>query len=201
MLDATNLTYGTNIQELALAALTGALAELQGSAEGHKLHLMLEGHGREPWNSDIDISNTVGWFTSMYPVVFTSSNDISMLLRQIKQKLRAVPEKGLSYGALKYLVPNLESPIKSHRSHNISFNYLGRFQEMKAENGMFEVVQDIYVPQTAADESSFTPGDIGLSHVGPELVLDISAPEWLFSQQELNQWVQLWSSWMHRIIE
>ncbi|CAK4716159.1 unnamed protein product, partial [Aphanomyces euteiches] len=93
-LDVANVTYGTNIQEIALAALTGALGELRGG--DCPLRLMMEGHGREPWTSDLDLSSTVGWFTTEYPITFSSSPNLADMLRQVKQKLRGLPEKGLS---------------------------------------------------------------------------------------------------------
>ncbi|CAK4619992.1 unnamed protein product, partial [Aphanomyces euteiches] len=58
-LSAANHPYGTNVQDLALAALTLAYAQLKqekGSIEGYCFPLMLEGHGREPWHADLDIS-------------------------------------------------------------------------------------------------------------------------------------------------
>ncbi|KAF0705447.1 hypothetical protein As57867_007021, partial [Aphanomyces stellatus] len=113
--DSANATYGTNIQELALAALTEAIADIRSSA--HSLNLMMEGHGREPWDANMDVSSTVGWFTSLFPVVFNASGDVSTTLRQVKQKLRAVPNKGLSYGAIKYLAPDSTETnrVKTHR--------------------------------------------------------------------------------------
>ncbi|KAH9105428.1 hypothetical protein LEN26_011760 [Aphanomyces euteiches] len=102
-----------------------------------KFAVMLEGHGREAWTSDIDVSTTVGWFTCEFPVVFTDLSDLGDLLLQVKQRLRAVPDKGLSYAAIKYLAPQSESTqkVKAHRPHNIVFNYLGRFQECTQKMG------------------------------------------------------------------
>ncbi|CAK4358812.1 unnamed protein product [Aphanomyces euteiches] len=200
-LDAANVTYGTNIQEIALAALTGALGELRGG--DCPLRLMMEGHGREPWTSDLDLSSTVGWFTTEYPISFSSSPNLADMLRQVKQKLRGLPEKGLSYGAIKYLVPDSDEVevIKGHRRHNLSFNYMGKFQEVGASKSMFSIAKGIDLPQMASDEVSFCPGLASLRHDSSNLVLDISAPEWMFSQAEIESWSKLWVEWMHRIID
>ncbi|CAK4487559.1 unnamed protein product, partial [Aphanomyces euteiches] len=203
-LDLANAKYGTNIQELALAALANSLDELREEKRNDvPFAVMLEGHGREPWSNDIDIMTTVGWFTCEYPVAFTASEDIGDLLRQVKQKLRSVPQKGLSYGALKYLTPASESTqkIKSHRRHNIGFNYMGRFQEANSENGYFEIVTGISVPQFGADEVPLLPGNLVLSHDNGELVMSAVMEEWQFSSHELEAWMELWVKWMHRIIE
>ncbi|KAF0700190.1 Aste57867_9274 [Aphanomyces stellatus] len=99
-LDSANAKYGTNIQELALSALTVAYAELTSpcNLESIMLPLMLEGHGRESWllSETIDVSNTVGWFTCLFPIVCTSTCKISNLIRQIKQTIRGVPHGGIS---------------------------------------------------------------------------------------------------------
>ncbi|KAF0709246.1 hypothetical protein As57867_006018, partial [Aphanomyces stellatus] len=203
-IDAVDNIYGTNVQELALAALTAAFAELQDSQsiEGCQLPLMLEGHGREPWDTSIDISSTVGWFTSLYPIVFAATTNVSSLLRQVKQRIRAVPHGALSYGAIKYLTPltDTTSAIKSHRHHNIAFNYAGRFQEMDAEDGLFErfrSADDVVGP----DEADYIPGNIYLHHEGHDLVLDISVAEWQMSRGDVEEWIARWSDWMGRIVE
>ncbi|KAH9190127.1 hypothetical protein AeNC1_007894 [Aphanomyces euteiches] len=203
-LDLANAKYGTNIQELALAALTASLAELRNVEQNSTaLAIMLEGHGRETWSSDIDSMTTVGWFTCQYPVMFTASDDIGDLLRQVKHKIRAVPHNGLSYGAIKYLVPTSESTdrIKSHRQHNIGFNYLGRFQETNSDNGVFEIVNGIDIPQFPTDEVPLWPGSLLLSHKDDKLVLFATLEDWLFSAHELEAWMKLWTKWMNRIVE
>ncbi|KAG9398314.1 hypothetical protein AC1031_014655 [Aphanomyces cochlioides] len=202
-LDLANTKYGTNVQEVALAALTEALAELRSNRSGSKFAVMLESHGREPWAGDIDITSTVGWFTCEYPVMFTPTSEIGDMLLQVKQKLRSVPHKGLSYGAIKYLVPLSESTkkIKTHRHHNISFNYTGRFQEINAEEGYFKIANDISVPQFADDEAPLSPGNLLLSHESGQLVLMAAMADWQFSSSELETWMDLWITWMHRIVD
>ncbi|KAH9180181.1 hypothetical protein AeNC1_017175 [Aphanomyces euteiches] len=203
-LNMANAKYGTNVQELALAALTMSLADLQGNeGKAFKFAVMLEGHGREAWTSDIDVSTTVGWFTCEYPVVFTSSSDLGGVLLQVKQKLRAVPDKGLSYSAIKYLAPQSKSTqkIKAHRHHNIVFNYLGRFQEMHADNGIFDPVTSISVPQCSAREDPLSPGALSLIHSGDELVMSATMEDWLFSFDKLKSWMDSWVMWMHRIVD
>ncbi|KAF0708274.1 hypothetical protein As57867_006385, partial [Aphanomyces stellatus] len=205
-LDKANQVYGTNIQELALAALTGALGQMrQNTSEmrSKNLHLMLEGHGREPWDPNLDVSGTIGWFTCEYPVVFNSESNISKLIRHVKEKLRALPDKGLSYGAIKYLAPHSKErhAIQSHQRHNISFNYLGRFQEMGSDKSLFDMFHGLDIPQKGENEAHYTPGNVGLSHVNNTLVLNVAVPNWLFTNDEVESWSKLWSEWMHKIID
>src|SRR6266571_7706188 len=66
----------------------------------------LEGHGREDLGPDFDVSRTVGWFTTIFPVTVTFDaypGDLGAALRQTKEQLRRVPRRGLSHGVLRYL--------------------------------------------------------------------------------------------------
>ncbi|WP_164076139.1 condensation domain-containing protein, partial [Stenotrophomonas maltophilia] len=60
--------------------------------------VQLEGHGREELFADIDLSRTVGWFTSLFPVRLSPVADLGESLKAIKEQLRAIPDKGLGYG-------------------------------------------------------------------------------------------------------
>ncbi|MGH3846043.1 MAG: amino acid adenylation domain-containing protein, partial [Pseudonocardiaceae bacterium] len=112
--------YRTQINDVLLTALAAAL----GSWTGHPQVLInLEGHGREDLFEGIDLSRTVGWFTTLFPVALppTPGADWGTRLRAVKEALRAVPGRGLGYGALRYLTstPDLATP-----GPQISFNYL-----------------------------------------------------------------------------
>ncbi|TCN16958.1 condensation domain-containing protein, partial [Mesobacillus foraminis] len=77
-----------------------------------------------------DLSRTVGWFTSMFPVVFdVSSSDLGLTVKEVKETLRKVPHKGAGYGVLRYLNPAVQNKIKHTVKPELSFNYLGRFED------------------------------------------------------------------------
>jgi amino acid adenylation domain-containing protein/non-ribosomal peptide synthase protein (TIGR01720 family) len=119
LLHDANRAFGTEPYELMLAALVLAVGGLCGSSE---VVMELEGHGREELFADIDISRTVGWFTSIYPVVLKKyGQDLSVHIKAVKEQLRCIPDKGLGFGILKYLTDALPD---SHKKH-IRFNYLG----------------------------------------------------------------------------
>jgi non-ribosomal peptide synthase protein (TIGR01720 family) len=86
-----------------------------------KTAFVLEGHGREDVIENVDISRTVGWFTTMYPVVLNSSSDIKDRIKNAKETLHRIPHKGFNYGILRYL-NSIELPFTT----DISFNYLGQ---------------------------------------------------------------------------
>ncbi|MFD2875856.1 condensation domain-containing protein [Paenibacillus rhizoplanae] len=111
---------------MLLAALGLTMQEW---TDHEKLAIHLEGHGREEVLDDVDVTRTVGWFTSIYPVVFElkKAEGIAYWVKSFKEKLRGIPNKGVGYGALKYLTPAENSGIESGMAPEISFNYLGQW--------------------------------------------------------------------------
>jgi amino acid adenylation domain-containing protein/non-ribosomal peptide synthase protein (TIGR01720 family) len=109
--------YNTRINDVLLTALALALAEWTGKS--HCL-IDLEGHGRAALFDDIDLSRTVGWFTTIHPIALTlpSSSDLGAALKAIKEQLRAIPNEGIGYGLL------TQSGLPKGE---ILFNYLGQF--------------------------------------------------------------------------
>lgn len=128
LLTRAGRAYHTEINDLLLAALGRAMRRCYGAGAGL---IELEGHGREPLFDDIDVSRTVGWFTSIYPALIDmpDSDDPGLQIRQVKEGLRRIPDKGAGYGILKYLAPADESGPLPGRRARIVFNYLGRFDE------------------------------------------------------------------------
>ncbi|MCB2198614.1 amino acid adenylation domain-containing protein [bacterium] len=114
--------YGTETTDLLLTALLRALKQWTGTGQAR---LALEGHGREELFDDVDVTRTVGWFTSLYPVLLDidESEEIGWQVRTIKESLRAIPNRGIGYGVLRYLA---DPPLFSSPASAISFNYLGQ---------------------------------------------------------------------------
>ncbi|MCY8372394.1 non-ribosomal peptide synthase/polyketide synthase, partial [Bacillus haynesii] len=126
LLRETNQAYHTEINDLLITALLVAARDMTGQ---NKLRITLEGHGREKVADGIDISRTVGWFTSKYPVFIDlgQETDMSRTIKMVKEHLRNVPNKGIGYGILKYLTR--DSEIAKGATSPILFNYLGQLDE------------------------------------------------------------------------
>ncbi|NIM15667.1 MAG: amino acid adenylation domain-containing protein [Candidatus Aminicenantes bacterium] len=138
LLTKVNEAFGTEIIDMLLTALGAALRKTFGQ---HRFLFALEGHGREKIREDLDISRTVGWFTSLFPVIldFSHENDPARQIKEIKERLRLVPNKGIGYGILKYLTPDeLKKDIHFKLKPQIIFNYLGQFDE-DLKNKSFEI--------------------------------------------------------------
>ncbi|MHC8318539.1 amino acid adenylation domain-containing protein [Pseudomonas sp. LB3P31] len=135
LLQQAPAAYRTQVNDLLLTALARAVCRWSG--QGSML-IQLEGHGREDLFKDIDLTRTVGWFTSLFPVQLMPSGDLGSSIKSIKEQLRAVPDKGLSYGALRYLgSPLIREQLAVLPQPRITFNYLGQFDRQFDDAAMF----------------------------------------------------------------
>ncbi|WP_322029496.1 non-ribosomal peptide synthetase [Paraburkholderia sp. J76] len=128
--------YRLGIDELLLAALTRAVAATFGSAGAL---LALEGHGRHSGaDQGIDLSRTVGWFTTRYPVWLRAIADEAAALIAAKERLRTLPDHGASWGWLQaYGEDAARAALAALPVPRISFNYLGQFDQNLAADGAF----------------------------------------------------------------
>nr|APD71848.1 non-ribosomal peptide synthetase 1 [Streptomyces sp.] len=128
--------FSCGVNDVLLTAFAAALSDWRlrlGLGAGTEVLLDLEGHGRDTVES-LDVSGTVGWFTSLYPVrvdagaaVPEDGDALGRGLKQVKEQLRALPGKGLGYGLLRYLDPEARRELSALPAPQIGFNYLGRF--------------------------------------------------------------------------
>lgn len=133
LLGAANRAYHTEINDLLLSALLLTLARFFNRSD---VCLTLEGHGREEVPDQLQLSRTVGWFTSMFPIRLTLKTDFATTIQAVKEYLRAIPNKGIGFNALKYA----ENTIFSLADlPNITFNYLGQFDQA---SGYWQVVNE-----------------------------------------------------------
>jgi amino acid adenylation domain-containing protein/non-ribosomal peptide synthase protein (TIGR01720 family) len=121
LLRGTRAGHRTRVQDLLVTALAQTVAGYTGSAD---VRLDLEGHGREPLFDDVDLSRTVGWFTSIHPVDIHLADvrDAARCVSVVQEHLHHTPDHGIGYGIARYL--RGESAVR--RSAPIVFNYLGQ---------------------------------------------------------------------------
>ncbi|MBD0260732.1 MAG: non-ribosomal peptide synthetase, partial [Cytophagales bacterium] len=137
LLTRVNGAFSTEINDLLLVALGLALRQWLGQEQ---VLIALEGHGREEI-FDLNISRTVGWFTSLYPVLLDVShgNDLVRQIKAVKESLRRIPQRGMGYGSLKYAAlgagANTQGP-----EPEIIFNYLGQFR--REEHSLFRFADE-----------------------------------------------------------
>jgi non-ribosomal peptide synthase protein (TIGR01720 family) len=139
LLQEVPAAYNTQINDVLVTALARTLSWWTKSAHrsengaGAAVLVELEGHGREEVSERVDVSRTVGWFTSIYPVVLESraAEEVGAALKRVKEQLRAVPRRGLGFGLLRYLGSGETSAqLRQMRRAQVGFNYLGQLDQV-----------------------------------------------------------------------
>ncbi len=124
------------VNEVLLTVLAETLSQWTG--DKHVL-IDVEGHGREETVGEVDLTRTVGWFTTLHPVLLTLTDNASWeeRLSLVTKQLRAVPKRGIGYGVLRYLSGRKEivDRLESLPQADISFNY-GRFVQGQEQEGL-----------------------------------------------------------------
>jgi non-ribosomal peptide synthase protein (TIGR01720 family) len=125
-------TMTANSHDLLLAAFLRAIGDWTG---GSQVAIELFSHGREAINPQVDLSRTIGWFTSLYPVIFDLRQDsLQDAIAEVQMRLEQVPQKGMGYLPLKYLSPASSTAWQKQPLADISFNYLGQVQVTQLSN-------------------------------------------------------------------
>ena len=128
--------YRTQINDALLTAFAQAFSGFTGSPT---VLVDLEGHGREDVFPDVDLTRTVGWFTSVYPLVIKlTSSDPGESLRSVKEQIRAVPNHGFGHGLLRYLRGDaIADSLSRAPEAEVSFNYLGQLDQASSEGAPY----------------------------------------------------------------
>ncbi len=138
LLHDTYQLFKMRIDDILLSALSSTLANWSGETL-----VDLEGHGRNPLLKEYDTSRTVGWFTCVYPIVMgdiEKEKGIAEILKQVKERYRAIPNGGIGYEILYYLAEKeMRGQISSRKRGQISFNYLGQFEQAIKKQQLFNI--------------------------------------------------------------
>ncbi|WP_144209886.1 condensation domain-containing protein, partial [Mycobacterium tilburgii] len=201
--------FHTGVQDILLIAFVLAWAEFLGTG-GAPIGIDVEGHGRhEELAADVDLSRTVGWFTTKYPVsvsvgslgwsqVAAGEAALGPVIKDAKEQLRALPD-GLTYGLLRYLNDDVDlhgtDPV-------IGFNYLGRLGAGTAaelSGDLWRVSQDSLdlagaataVPLPLAHTVELNAGTVD-SDVGPHLQANWTWAPSALDETQIARLSQLW---------
>ncbi|MBW5420530.1 amino acid adenylation domain-containing protein [Streptomyces sp. BG9H] len=197
--------FNARINDVLLTALAVAVADWrrrQGRGDGSSVLVGLEGHGREEILEGSDLSRTVGWFTSLYPVrldpgelpateLFEGGPALSAALKAVKEQLRAIPDNGIGYGLLRHLNPRTAVTLAKFGEPQIGFNYLGRI------GGTDGDTQDSSLGG-GADPATPLPYTLVVNAVtetsieGPRLSVTWSWPGELLAEGDVEELAQAW---------
>jgi non-ribosomal peptide synthase protein (TIGR01720 family) len=197
--------FNAGMDVVLLAGLAAAMAERRPGA----LLVDVEGHGREPLADDMDLSRTVGWFTDVHPVrldhgtddltgVRTGGEAASVLIKNVKEQVRAVPGDGLGFGLLRYLNPATGPELAGLATPQVGFNYLGRFAAGSGTapwrpdrmGGEF----DARMPVAHALEAD---GVVEDGPEGPQLTVSLSWPGDVFEEEAVRGLAEGWAAMLH----
>ncbi|WP_405021332.1 amino acid adenylation domain-containing protein [Kitasatospora sp. NBC_00070] len=155
LLSTVPAAFHAGVDDVLLTALALAVRSLraQRGEAGDGVLIDLESHGREQLTAELDLSRTVGWFTSLYPVLLDPGPPdprdperldaavVDRAVKRVKEQLRAVPDHGIGYGVLRHLDPVAAARLAGAPDPQIGFNYLGRYAAA-GQGGDWEVLPD-----------------------------------------------------------
>ncbi|NMP07835.1 non-ribosomal peptide synthetase [Paenibacillus polymyxa] len=203
LLKQANRAYRTEINDLLLTAVGMALQAWSGN---DRFLINLEGHGREPILSEVDITRTIGWFTSQYPVLLDMPEEtaLSQRIKHVKEGLRSIPQKGIGYGALKYLFDRQtqasEGPSAIFTTApEISFNYLGQFDQDMKGNDLQSSPYEGGMPLSPTMARTYTL-DFGGIISGGQLGLTISYSRTSYRPETIERLARLLESSLREIL-
>ncbi|WP_437646498.1 amino acid adenylation domain-containing protein [Sorangium sp. So ce362] len=143
LLEAVSDAYRTRVDEVLLAGLALALGRWTGQRVAA---IEVEGHGREALDGeDLDLSRTVGWFTSAYPVLLEVTPDAApgAVLKTVKEQLRRIPRRGLPYGAVRELGKGaIADRLRRLPTPGVGFNYLGQWDQVVGAGARFSLAAE-----------------------------------------------------------
>ncbi|WP_207835733.1 non-ribosomal peptide synthetase [Williamsia soli] len=178
VIDEVPNAFRSNVEDVLLAGLMHALCIWRAEHGDRNMSVLaqLEGHGREESVvPGADLSRTVGWFTSVFPVRFDLSGlelpatltgrTAVAVLKRVKEHLRAVPRRGIGFGILRHLNPVSSAALTMAHPPEISFNYLGRtgaqtVPEELAQLGWLPAADGILEPDADRDMPAAAALDI-----------------------------------------
>nr|WP_231627013.1 non-ribosomal peptide synthetase [Streptomyces apocyni] len=221
LLTSVPAAFHAGVDDVLLAAFALAVADWrrQRTHEGDGALLVdLERHGREELVRDLDLSRTVGWFTSMYPVrldpgqvdwpeLLAGGPALGRTVKHLKEQLRSIPDNGLGYGLLRYLNPETRERLEGLAKPQIGFNYLGRFASTAGGDGAG------WGPAAEADAAAAGGSGLPFAHAlevnavtqdhadGPLLAATWTWPRALFGEEEIRDLAQRWFRMLELLAE
>jgi len=170
--------HDAQVNEVLLAAC--ARACLRWTAET-KLLVDVDGHGREDVVEGVDLSRTVGWFSALFPVLLECepSGNMETVLQSVKIKLRAIPNRGIGYGLLRYMSyhAGIGPALKTAPQAEICLTYLGQFDQTLNLASFFALAEESPGPFRSEHGLRSHLLDVVGSVVGGRLLVD-----WIYSE-------------------
>jgi amino acid adenylation domain-containing protein/non-ribosomal peptide synthase protein (TIGR01720 family) len=222
LLTSVPAAFHAGVNDVLLTALALAVAARRaetGRPGGSAVRIELEGHGREQIADGVDLSRTVGWFTSLYPVRLDPGPVarhearsfggplIDRALKRVKEQLREIPDHGIGYGLLRYLNPRTGPLLAGVPAAQIGFNYLGRISAAEAGPGAdWRIVPEPGAPRSQ-DPDMAAPHAVDVNAYtrdlpeGPTLVANWAWPADLVPEDEVGELAAAWLRALRAVVD
>ena len=152
-----------------------------------------EGHGREPFNAKQDLSRTIGWFTTLtpihLPVSSKESTNIISTIRWVKDLRNRIPGKGQPYFSYRVLAAEGQERFASHWPAEVTFNYLGRMQNLERKDTMLQKMDGIYTSDVGPNVPRFSLFEITALVAQGTIKLSFSFNRHMKHQLNIKQWI------------
>lgn len=173
LLQEVHQAYRTQINDVLLTALLQTFTQWTGES---LLFVELEGHGRKEIFADVDLSRTIGWFTTHYPVWLEwQGSDLGNSLKAVKEQLRSLPNRGFDYGVLRYLSSAREKLPGSQAE--VLFNYLGQTDQILSSSLFAPASESIGANRSPQGKRTY------LLEITAVVVRNCLQVNWTYSQQ------------------
>ncbi|WP_235018411.1 condensation domain-containing protein [Thermomonospora echinospora] len=207
LLTSVPAAFHAGVNDALLTGLALAVAQWRRTRGGRGTAVLVdvEGHGREEVVPGVDLSRTVGWFTTIHPVrldpgavpwteVEAGGQAVGGAFKKVKEQLRRVPDHGIGYGLLRHLNPETAAELADLPQPQIAFNYLGRVAPGGAEDWALAPEEtpsgeDPRLPMAHVLEINAVTRDLP---GGPELTVTWTWPDGVLTEDEVRALAETW---------
>jgi len=190
----------TTINELLLSTFTLAYYKWSGI---NKIYIDIEGHGREEIFEEVDLTRTVGWFTVSFPInikIYSHFN-LPKHINSIKEQFRAVPNKGIGFGILRYLSSSdLTKDLANINEPEIGFNYLGKFDQVDENKIDFGRVIENSSYERDPKNMRVHKIDFSAKILDGKLLCSISFSNNIFNEQSIKKFMTIFKNQLEELI-
>ncbi|KAI1559805.1 EntF Non-ribosomal peptide synthetase module, partial [Pyrenophora tritici-repentis] len=192
LLGPCNDVFQTRPVELMLAALAHSFAIA--FSDRAPPTIFNESHGREPWDAGIDLSRTVGWFTSMLPIQVPSHTrgDLLEVIRHTKDGMRKFPDNGRSYFASRFADADTSDVFASMFPVEVIFNYQGVYQQLERTDSLFKTLPapDGCEPASMLEAPRFALFDVSAVVEKGRMHVTVTSDSKAKRQQQVANWIE-----------
>lgn len=198
LLGQCNEAFSTRPSELMIAALLYSFSLI--FTDRNPPTVFNESHGREVWDESLDISRTIGWFTTIHPVHLEQKKQTMNLLdviKRVKDSIRKVPHKGWTFFSSQFANEQSVQSFESQFCLELVFNFGGLYQQMEREDAFFQNIDPPSMdctPETSVGAHRFSLFEVNTSVTRGELGVNIFFDQRISQQEKVSAWVAQFQS-------